>query len=209
MRVSAGPSGQGPAGGTGCGLNDGVSYEAKAAIYYENANDTVTPTSQSSIDPSRYIFPNACSNGDLSITQPAYSIPVKDPDVSINILMTGNYNASGAFVWYMNNVTFIADYNDPVLLDVKTGNTTFPSLRNAYNMGNATSVRLNMTSVGFPASHPMHLHGHNMQVLASGVGTWDGTIVNPSNPQRRDTQLIQPSGYLAIQFDLDNPGVWA
>ena len=47
-----------------------------------------------------------------------------------------------------------------------------------------------------------------MQVLAEGVGTWDGTIVNPSNPQRRDTQLIRPSGYLVVQVELDNPGVW-
>lgn len=66
-----------------------------------------------------------------------------------------------------------------------------------------------MTSVGFPASHPMHIHGHNMQVLAEGTGSWDGsTIVNADNPQRRDTQLIQPNGYLVVQIDLDNPGVW-
>jgi FtsP/CotA-like multicopper oxidase with cupredoxin domain len=67
----------------------------------------------------------------------------------------------------------------------------------------------------FPASgHPMHLHGHNFQVLAEGFGTWDGTITNADNPQRRDTQLLtKASGdgtlaYLVIQFDLDNPGVW-
>lgn len=47
------------------------------------------------------------------------------------------------------------------------------------------------------------------QVLSEGIGTWDGvSITNPSNPQRRDTQLIQPNGFLVIQIDLDNPGVW-
>jgi len=75
-------------------------------------------------------------------------------------------------------------------------------------MGTNTSVRIVMNSVGFPASHPMHIHGHNMQILAEGLGTWNGSIVNPSNPQRRDTQLIQPNGYLVVQFDLDNPGMW-
>ena len=34
------------------------------------------------------------------------------------------------------------------------------------------------------------------QVLASGSGSWDGTIVNPSNPQRRDTHLLVGGGYL-------------
>ncbi|QIW99986.1 hypothetical protein AMS68_005504 [Peltaster fructicola] len=209
MRVSEGPSGLGPAGATGCSLNDGIAPNVTAAIYYESASTDAVPTSTSSIDPSRYLFPNACQNSDLSLTHPAYEMPVSDPDVTINILMTGNYNATGAFVWYMNNVTFIGDYNDPIFLDAAVGQTSFDSIRNVYNMGNASSVRFVMTSVGFPASHPMHVHGHNFQVLAAGFGTWDGTIVNASNPQRRDTQLIAPNGYLVVQIELDNPGVWA
>ena len=54
----------------------------------------------------------------------------------------------------------------------------------------------------------MHLHGHNFYVLAVGTGTWDGTIVNPSNPQRRDTQLVPPERYVVLQIALTNPGVW-
>ena len=55
----------------------------------------------------------------------------------------------------------------------------------------------------------MHLHGHNMFVLSEGVGTWDGSsVVNGANPQRRDVQLLQPNGYLVVQIDADNPGVW-
>ncbi|KAK5688668.1 hypothetical protein LTS10_000646 [Elasticomyces elasticus] len=55
----------------------------------------------------------------------------------------------------------------------------------------------------------MHIHGHNMQILAEGVGSWDGNITNPSNPMRRDTQIVRPNGYLVVQIELDNPGVWA
>ena len=56
----------------------------------------------------------------------------------------------------------------------------------------------------------MHIHGHNFQVLASGFGSWDNkTIIRPSNPQRRDTQIMGPLGYIVVQWDLDNPGVWA
>ena len=79
-----------------------------------------------------------------------------------------------------------------------------------YDLGTNTTVRIIMTSVGFPASHPMHIHGHNMQILDEGTGSWDNTtIINPDNPARRDTQLIRPNGYLVVQFELDNPGVWA
>jgi len=48
-----------------------------------------------------------------------------------------------------------------------------------------------------------------MYILDEGTGTWDGsTVVNARNPQRRDVQLMQPSGYIVMQFDADNPGVW-
>ena len=47
-----------------------------------------------------------------------------------------------------------------------------------------------------------------MFVLNEGVGTWDGTVVNPQNPQRRDVQVLQKQGYIVVQIDADNPGVW-
>lgn len=190
-------------------MNTGVKYETTAAIYYEDADTSIPPITTSSINSTRYLFPLNCNNEPLNTTVPAFAIPMKEPTVTLNFIMTGGYNASGAFVWYMNNITFYGDYNDPTLLEAKLGNNDYPPERAVYNLGTNSTVRIVMTSVGFPASHPMHIHGHNMQVLAEGSGTWDNkTIVNPSNPQRRDTQLIQPSGYLVIQIDLDNPGVW-
>ena len=210
MRVTEGPSGLGPAGQTGCSLNTAVSIEAVAPIYYEQANTNVMPNTTSDIDPSRYLFPAACGNTPLNGTIPSYAMDVKQPDKVMNFLLTGNYNSTSAFVWYMNNITFFGDYNDPVLYEAKLGNLSFPTERQVYDMENAGVVRIVMTSVGFPASHPMHIHGHNMQVLAEGVGSWDGkTIISPSNPQRRDTQLIRPNGYLVVQLELNNPGAWA
>jgi hypothetical protein len=57
--------------------------------------------------------------------------------------------------------------------------------------------------------------GHDFQVLAEGVGIWDGTITNPSNPARRDVQILGKASaatgepaYTVIQFEADNPGVW-
>ena len=47
----------------------------------------------------------------------------------------------------------------------------------------------------------MHLHGHNFYVLHEGPGAWNGTIVRPSNPHRRDVQLVRGNGHLVIQFD--------
>lgn len=59
----------------------------------------------------------------------------------------------------------------------------------------------------------MHLHGHQFWVLAEGTGTWDGTVTNGRNPQRRDTQLLDIGSttvpyYAVLEFEADNPGVW-
>jgi hypothetical protein len=41
----------------------------------------------------------------------------------------------------------------------------------------------------------------------AGVDKWDGKIVNPQNPQRRDVQMLRPNGYIVMQFDAaGNPG---
>ncbi|KAI1205570.1 putative multicopper oxidase [Annulohypoxylon truncatum] len=37
---------------------------------------------------------------------------------------------------------------------------------------------------------------------------WNGSIVNPRNPQRRDVQMLLPGHYIVIQWTQDNPGIW-
>lgn len=56
----------------------------------------------------------------------------------------------------------------------------------------------------------MHLHGHDMYVLASGIGTYSSTNValNLDNPPRRDVVNLLPFGYLVIAWKTDNPGIW-
>ena len=129
----------------------------------------------------------------------------------------------------MDGSTFHADYNHPLLLLANEKNTSYPNdpQWNVYNFGNSSSIRVNiynanggphvsfltyanrMSSSRLSYSQPMHIHGHDMYILSSGNGPWDGkTIVNPQNPQRRDVQNLAPYGHLVMQFDADNPGVW-
>ena len=118
-------------------------------------------------------------------------------------------NSTGHFLWTINSVSFRADYNAPVLLLANAGNTSYPYDPgwNVFDTGNASSMRLVVENTT-PVAHPMHLHGHNMYVLNEGTGTWDCSIVNSGNPQRRDMQLLQPNGYIVVQYDAVNAGVW-
>ena len=55
----------------------------------------------------------------------------------------------------------------------------------------------------------MHLHGHAMSVLHQGPGYWDNvSLTNMQNPQRRDVQMLPPSGHVVLQYEANNPGVW-
>jgi FtsP/CotA-like multicopper oxidase with cupredoxin domain len=52
------------------------------------------------------------------------------------------------------------------------------------------------------AAHPMHLHGHRMQVLVL-----NGEPVTRS-PIYQDTVMVLPNSTTIVAFTADNPGVW-
>lgn len=62
------------------------------------------------------------------------------------------------------------------------------------------------------ADHPWHLHGHDFWVVGAGLGIYDEVTsplsFNLANPVRRNTISVLPSGWAAIRFVADNPGVW-
>ena len=180
---------------------------SQAGIYYEDADTTLLPTSTSDID-----IPLVCDNDDLSLTQPEYVIAPTTSDAYYQgLTLSLEPNATGSFIWEINEQTYRADFNSPILFAAQAGEVDFPANPewNTYNFAQNNSIVFNVTNTT-PFPHPLHLHGHNFYVLAVGTaGTvWDGSIENPSNPNRRDTQIVPAGGYVAVQFDADNPGVW-
>ena len=187
---------------------------AVAAIYYNKADTTKTPTSTAEPYDDTH-----CGNDPLASTTPFFPFPAtSNPATTQTIDITIGANASGNVLWKMNGESFRANYDHPILLLANLGNTSYPfdPQWNVYNFGNNNSVRL-IVKNEIPAAHPMHLHGHNFNILAEGTGPWDGTITNIKNTQRRDVQLLQPAAvvngaiqpsYIVVQYNTDNPGVW-
>lgn len=181
---------------------------ALAIIYYPSAPAT-------SVKPATTAWPdttNPCGNDPLPSTVPVYAIsPTETPATTITLSIGVHINSTGHFLWTVNNSSFRADYNAPILLLSNAGTNDTPASYepewNVHDTADATSIRLVVENTS-GAAHPMHLHGHNMYVLNEGVGAWDGSVVNGGNPLRRDVQLLQPRGYIAVQYDGDNPGAW-
>lgn len=185
--------------GVSCGGSSNP--QALAAIYYEGADTSATPTTSTTYNST------ICANDPLDITTPEYSITPSANPYQQDLELTLVLNSTGSYEWQVNNQTYRSNFNHPILFSAAEGNVSYPydPQWNVYNFNNNASILINVTN-GTPFAHPFHLHGHNFYVLSESTGVWNGTVVNPTNPMRRDVQLIQPLGYMAIQLEADNPG---
>jgi len=143
--------------------------------------------------------------------------------------------ACRAIVARMNNISFVMP-TTPLLQahyyknmsNVVSGLQELPSSQPniVYNEGTvmkATSfrrVRYNTTleivfqgpphMQTFP--NPMHLHGHDVFILAQGIGTYDVEKHVPTynlvDPPVKNTVDVPRFGWAAIRFVTTNPGVW-
>lgn len=205
-------------GGTFCGGNDNT-QSIRATVLYESAG-TATEPSSLSVDNDA-----SCIDAPLDITEPEHPVAVKPDPLQLDFVLTLDINATGSFVWMINNASFTADLSQPLLFNENLSKLDHTTL---YSTGDAKSVRLNVTNAT-PFQHPFHLHGYQFQVLASGPNaatstfpatdadplapppatTWDGSIEGSTlNPLRRDVHIVPALGYAVFQFDTDNPGVW-
>ncbi|TKW02067.1 hypothetical protein SEVIR_8G220400v4 [Setaria viridis] len=78
--------------------------------------------------------------------------------------------------------------------------------------GAAVEIVFQSTAVLQDDSNPMHLHGHNMILLAQGFGNFDAAKdvakYNSVNPPVNNTVLVPNLGWAAIRFVANNPEVW-
>ena len=199
----------------GCTLADGISPNAVAAVYYEDADTDSVPDTESDVTTDQL---SACKNDPLTDAIPLCKIPIEEPAITQTINFDFGSNGTN-FVWFVDNSSYRGDYNAPTLFSAKDGKFDFDEGYNVYDFSAAGngSVRIELINHSLFGGHPMHLHGHDFHVLAEGYGTWDGTVTNPENTVRRDVQFLQNAqnttdgivpAYMVLQYVQDNPGVW-
>lgn len=180
--------------------------EGRAVILLDNTPETAIPTTTAWPPP---VDDGTCRNEPLENSVPYYAEKLPEPSVTYKIVINSIINATGHQLYTMNGYPFQADYNDPLLLLANEKNYSYPYNPewNVVNFGQNTSIRLVIWNNN-TGPHPMHIHGHDMFVLYDDNDAWNGTIVNPQNPQRRDTHNLRPHGWMVMQYNADNPGVW-
>lgn len=121
------------------------------------------------------------------------------------------------FQWTLNGSSLELDWEDPTIEKIIAGETSFPLDYNVVSVDRtpgATAaewvVLIIQDDTGFGITHPIHLHGHDFWVLAQEVSMFNGdtSTFNLVNPPRRDVASLPGNGYIAMAFELDNPGAW-
>lgn len=121
------------------------------------------------------------------------------------------------FQWTLNGSSLELDWENPTILQIINNVTEFPLDYNVIAVDRTPGateaefvVLIIQDDTGFGVWHPIHLHGHDFWVIAAEVGMFDGNTssFNLVNPPRRDVATLPGNGYLAIAFELDNPGAW-
>ncbi|XP_062197637.1 laccase-15-like [Phragmites australis] len=81
-----------------------------------------------------------------------------------------------------------------------------------FRHGATVEVVFQSTSLLQSDSNPMHLHGHDVFVLAQGLGNYDAARdvarYNLVDPPVRNTVRVPRLGWVAVRFVADNPGIW-
>jgi FtsP/CotA-like multicopper oxidase with cupredoxin domain len=103
-------------------------------------------------------------------------LPDRPIDRTLQAALGGNM---ATYVWTING----AAYPNRKSLDIKKGE----------RVGIAFTIS---TSMG----HPMHLHGHDFQVVEIDGEKLSGAL--------RDTLFVPPGSKMTVAFDADNAGVW-
>ncbi|KAF4541431.1 Multicopper oxidase [Lasiodiplodia theobromae] len=167
-------------------------------------------TSTSSEDPQTtgYDYSNECVDEDMDDLVPWVSKNAKS-GTSLREVVTLGRNSDNYNRWYMNSTSMVVEWNNPSLLQVYDNDTEFTDTSGVVRLDTANEWAVFVIDTTMPVPHPIHLHGHDFNILAQGTGTYDSSVaLNLDNPPRRDVALLPAAGYLVIAFETDNPGAW-
>ncbi|KAI1177661.1 multicopper oxidase [Nemania sp. FL0916] len=156
-----------------------------------------------------YEYVDDCDDMPLENLVPALSLDAGDATTQ-QVMDVGLAVVNGFFKWTLNSNTFLSDWGEPTLTKVLDPGAVFSDSENIITLNETNAWTYLVIESQLGLQHPFHLHGHDFYILAQEpMATFSNSVqLNLSNPPRRDVAMLPPSGFLAIAFQNDNPGVW-
>lgn len=171
----------------------------RGVVYYGDAAGTPATTAydytDSCDDETENLFPY--------VSQDVESSAWKDLE-SASLAIDG-----GLFKWTLNSTSMLVEWENPTLEMIMNGITEYETQDAVIELTEANEWVYLVVQNALAVPHPIHLHGHDFYILAQDSGTYTSSVtLNISNPPRRDTAMLPPSGYLVMAWQTDNPGAW-
>ncbi|CZR70195.1 related to laccase precursor [Phialocephala subalpina] len=187
---------------TACSNNDN-SDNIKGILKYDSTNTTEPDTSA-------YSYDDNCDDEDSSDLVPYLSLDASTDTTEDDFAVTVGKNSDSLFRWYMAGTTFVAEWDDPTLLQIYNNDTDYTTSSHVIELDTANEWVYFIIETTGAVPHPIHLHGHDFYLLGTGTGTYDSSTANITltNPPRRDVAMLPASGFMVIAFQTDNPGTW-
>ncbi|KAJ5929298.1 Multicopper oxidase type 3 [Penicillium verhagenii] len=181
-----------------CSANN-QSANIRGIVYYGNSAKIPTTSSFAATDD--------CLDMPLSDLVPwvkkDVDAPLYDDSTDVNLYKT----ADNLFRWEFNTTSLNISWEKPTILDIYNKDLDFTNTSGVIELPGKNKWVYFMINTTIPVTHPIHLHGHDFYILAQGSGVFNVSLLT-TNPPRRDTAILPPSGWLMIAFKTDNPGAW-
>jgi iron transport multicopper oxidase len=145
--------------------------------------------------------------------------PLLEPSSHVRVELASATLENGVNYVFFNNITYMAPlvptlYTVLSAGDMASNGSIYGQFTNSVVLKKNDVVQL-VVNNEHGSTHPLHLHGHDFQVVARSPAYNVSIPFNPcsctpmpESPMRRDTVVINPHGYLVLRFVANNPGVW-
>jgi hypothetical protein len=174
--------------------------DVRGIVYYGSEPSTPNTTA--------YPYIDNCLDEPTSNLVPYLAQDVGEPYWVEISNVTKGLNSEDYIRWYINNTTMQVSWKDPILLQVYEQAQEFRSSDALIELPEANKYAYVVIEQQDATPHPIHLHGHDFQILSQGHGPFNSSNIQLINPPRRDVAMLPAVGHLAIAFQTNNPGIW-
>ncbi|TKW15151.1 hypothetical protein SEVIR_5G217600v4 [Setaria viridis] len=142
---------------------------------------------------------------------------IRTPILEAHYYHTGGRKDDGTLLELPDRPPRTFNFTDPALIpegdkEALLEPTSKETVARWFRHGATVEVVFQSTALLQGSSNPMHLHGHDMYLLAQGHGNYDAAKdvarYNLVNPPMKNTVHVPNLGWAAVRFVADNPGVW-
>ena len=190
--------------------------ETVLAILQYNHERTI-PSIESFSNDDQLIINQSLIDGEIFSDQPnlvllndtRYTLPTNETIKTLIFNFQHKGRRPGYF--YLNNHTFIHPINQTFLSFILYNHSEELEWPSTFRLESGQIYDLIINNIDY-TSHPFHLHGHHLWILAQGYANesyiYHTNISYPTKPVYRDTVTVNPFSYMIVRFQADNPGIW-